>query len=89
MVSVERKVIYFHSGLTLWRGGWKRALPGGSPVSARRFVLGPRLPVSVAPEASLLTGPQVIRKQIMETNSVCLPSPHAAVALCRRAHGCT
>lgn len=49
----------------------------------------PRLPVSVALEARLFTGPQVILKQIMETNSVCLLSPHGAVALCRWAHGCT
>lgn len=42
----------------------------------------PQLPASVALQAGLLTGPQVIDKQIMETNKACLLSPHGDVALC-------
>lgn len=61
----------------------------GPPGLGAEFCPRPRLPVSVALEASLFAGPQVIHKQIMETNSVCLLSPHGAVALCRRARGCT
>lgn len=42
----------------------------------------PRLPASLALQAGLLAGPQVIDKQIMETNKACLLSPHGDVAAC-------
>lgn len=42
----------------------------------------PRLPASLALQARLLAGPQVIDKQIMETNKACLLSPHGDVAPC-------
>lgn len=46
----------------------------------------PRLPASVALQAGLLTRPQVIDKQIMETNKACLLSPHGDVAQCCWTH---
>lgn len=46
----------------------------------------PRLPASVALQAGLLTGPQVIDKKIMKTNKACLLSPHGDVAPCCWTH---
>lgn len=42
----------------------------------------PRLPASLALQAGLLTGPQVIDKQIMETNKACLLSAYGDIAPC-------
>lgn len=42
----------------------------------------PRLPAFSAAQAGPLARPQVIDKQIMETNKACLLSPHGDVAPC-------
>lgn len=78
-VSIEPDVIPFHCSLTLWG---KLALPGGRLGLVRRFVPSPGFLPLLHSKPGLLAGPQVIDKQIMETNKACLLSPHGDVALC-------